>query len=193
VLLYEIYAAAGLVHLRVCHTIHNFRHQGTTGPGILQATGLNRPDYFGAPDRMGDEFDRHSINLMRGAILYSNAVTTVSPHHAWEARHTDLGFGLGHARDVVSERLAAMPAGEVRATLCWYRSHDASGAWVSGSAEAILDACVRALATSAQVTAWAASSQEGTPRQRQAHVTAAGRTWARARLARALRRAKLWR
>jgi starch synthase len=33
---------------------------------------------------------------MRGAILYSNFVTTVSPHHAWEARHTDLGFGLGH-------------------------------------------------------------------------------------------------
>ena len=97
VLLYEMYAAAGLAHQRVCHTIHNFRHQGTTGPGILQATGLNRPDYFGAPDRMGDEFDRHSINLMRGAILYSNFVTTVSPHHAWEARHTDLGFGLGHA------------------------------------------------------------------------------------------------
>ncbi len=97
VLLYELYAHAGLADQRVCHTIHNFRHQGTTGPGILRATGLNRPEYFGAPDRMGDEFDRHSINLLRGAILYSNAVTTVSPHHAWEARHTDLGFGLGHA------------------------------------------------------------------------------------------------
>jgi starch synthase len=97
VLLYEMYAGAGLAHQRVCHTIHNFRHQGTTGPAILQASGLNRPDYFGAPDRMGDEFDRHSINLMRGAILYSNFVTTVSSHHAWEARHTDLGFGLGHA------------------------------------------------------------------------------------------------
>ena len=97
VLLYELFARAGLADQRVCHTIHNFRHQGTTGPGILRATGLNRPEYFGAPDRMGDEFDRHSINLMRGAILYSNAVTTVSPHHAWEARHTDVGFGLGHA------------------------------------------------------------------------------------------------
>ena len=97
VLLYELYAHAGLADQRVCHTIHNFRHQGTTGPGILRATGLNRPEYFGAPDRMGDEFDRHSINLLRGAILYSNAVTTVSPHHAWEVRHTDLGFGLGHA------------------------------------------------------------------------------------------------
>jgi len=97
VLLYELYAGAGLAHQRVCHTIHNFRHQGVTGPEILRATGLNRLEYFVAPDRMGDEFDRHSINLMRGAILYSNVVTTVSPHHAWEARHTDLGFGLGHA------------------------------------------------------------------------------------------------
>ena len=96
VLLYEIYSSAGLADLRVCFTIHNFRHQGVTGPEILRATGLGRPDFFGAPDRMGDPYDRHSINLMRGAILYSNFVTTVSPHHAWEARHTDLGFGLGH-------------------------------------------------------------------------------------------------
>ncbi|MGF1675601.1 MAG: glycosyltransferase, partial [Rivularia sp. (in: cyanobacteria)] len=26
----------------------------------------------------------------------SNAVTTVSPHHAWEAHHTDVGCGLSH-------------------------------------------------------------------------------------------------
>ena len=71
--------------------------RASTGPEILRATGLDRPEYFGAPDRMGDDFDQHSINLMRGAILYANFVTTVSPHHAWEARHTDLGFGLGHA------------------------------------------------------------------------------------------------
>jgi len=31
VLLYEIYAAAGLAEQRVCHTIHNFAHQGVTG------------------------------------------------------------------------------------------------------------------------------------------------------------------
>jgi starch synthase len=108
VLLYELFARAGLADQRVCHTIHNFRHQGTTGPGILRATGLNRPEYFGTPDRMGDEFERHSINLMRGAILYSNAVTTVSPHHAWEARHTDLGFGLGHALHVHQDKFVGI-------------------------------------------------------------------------------------
>lgn len=120
-----------------------------------------------APGAPGIAYDR--------PVVQTSATTPAVPH----------GFGLGHARDLVGERLAAMPVGEARATLCWYRSHDASGAWASGSADAILDACVRALATSAQLAAWAASSQEGTPRQRQAHVTAAGRTWARARLARA--------
>jgi len=95
VLLYEMYAAAGLDTQRVCHTIHNFRHQGVTGPQILAATGLGRPEHFGAPDRMGDDLDHHAINITRGAILYSNFVTTVSPHHAWEVRHTDVGFGLG--------------------------------------------------------------------------------------------------
>jgi starch synthase len=45
---------------------------------------------------MGDDLDHHAINIMRGAILYSNFVTTVSPHHAWEARHSEVGFGLGH-------------------------------------------------------------------------------------------------
>ena len=95
VLLYEQYAGAGLGNLRVCHSIHNFRHQGVTGPHILRATGLHRPEYFGAPERMGDDLDHHAINIMRGAILYANFVTTVSPHHAWEVRHTDLGCGLG--------------------------------------------------------------------------------------------------
>jgi starch synthase len=33
---------------------------------------------------------------MKGGIVYSNFVTTVSPQHAWEAAHTDQGRGLGH-------------------------------------------------------------------------------------------------
>jgi starch synthase len=95
VLLYEIYAAAGMTEQRVCHSIHNFAHQGTTGPHVLHATGLGRPEYHGAPERMGDDLDHHAINLMKGGILYANFVTTVSPHHAWEVRHTDVGYGLG--------------------------------------------------------------------------------------------------
>jgi len=67
VLLYEIYAAAGLADQRVCHTIHNFAHQGVTGAHVLDATGLHRHEYYGHPDRMGDGVDHHAINLTKGA------------------------------------------------------------------------------------------------------------------------------
>jgi starch synthase len=94
VLLYEMYQHLGMRHSRVCFTIHNFRHQGVTGPQVLHATGLNRPDYFFHYDRLRDNHNAQAINLMKGGIVYSNFVTTVSPRHAWEAKDGGQGFGL---------------------------------------------------------------------------------------------------
>jgi len=37
---------------------------------------------------------------MKGGIVYSNFVTTVSPKHAWEARFSGQGHGLGHTLHV---------------------------------------------------------------------------------------------
>ena len=37
---------------------------------------------------------------MKGGIVYSNFVTTVSPQHAWEAAYTEQGRGLGHTLHV---------------------------------------------------------------------------------------------
>jgi len=96
VLLYEMFAAAGLGHCRVCYTLHNVKHQGLTGPHVLHAAGLHRPEHFLHSDRLGDPYHRGAINLMKGGIVYSNFVTTVSPRYAHEIRHTDQGFGLGH-------------------------------------------------------------------------------------------------
>jgi starch synthase len=96
VLLYEIYQYHGMGHQRICYTIHNFKHQGFAGNEILQATGLNNgPSYF-QPDRLQDNFNPFTLNLMKGGIVYSNHITTVSPHHAWEAHYGDFGYGLGH-------------------------------------------------------------------------------------------------
>jgi starch synthase len=95
VLLYEIYHELGLDKQRVCYTIHNFKHQGITGEQVLWATGLCRPEYFRHPDRLQDNFNHSAINLMKGGIVYANHVNTVSPRHAWEARYTDQGHGLG--------------------------------------------------------------------------------------------------
>ena len=100
VLLYEIYQHHGMHDQRVCFTVHNFRHQGIAGEDVLWATGLGRPQYYFDPLRMRDDFNVNALNLMKGALLYSNFITTVSPRHAWEAMHTGQGFGLGHALTV---------------------------------------------------------------------------------------------
>jgi len=96
VMLYEIYQQQGMNTQRVCYTIHNFRHQGIGSEAILWATGLGRPAYYLHPDRLGDNFNPQAINYMKAGIVYSNHITTVSPRHAWEARHTGQGYGLGH-------------------------------------------------------------------------------------------------
>ncbi|MCU0567622.1 MAG: glycogen synthase GlgA [Oculatellaceae cyanobacterium Prado106] len=100
VLLYEIYQHHGMGTQRVCYTIHNFKHQGQSGVDILWATGLNNEAYYFDYDRLQDNFNPFAINLMKGGIVYSNYVNTVSPHHAWEARFTDIGYGLGHTLEI---------------------------------------------------------------------------------------------
>jgi starch synthase len=96
VLLFEIYKYSGMEYQRVLYTIHNFKHQGFGGSEILQATGLNRPEYYFQYDRLRDNFNPFAINFMKAGINYSNHVNTVSPNHAWEAQNGDQGFGLGH-------------------------------------------------------------------------------------------------
>ena len=96
VLLYEQYSEL-MPDQRVCYTIHNFRHQGTSGEHVLRATGLDRPDYFLDADRLGDDFRYGALNPMKGGILYSNFVTTVSPTYADEALYDDAASGLGGA------------------------------------------------------------------------------------------------
>jgi starch synthase len=96
VLLSEMYKEQGLTKSRVQFTIHNFRHQGPFGRDVLAASGLNRPDYYYSPDRLQDEQFSHLCNCVKGGIVYSSFVNTVSPHHAWEARFTEQGHGLSN-------------------------------------------------------------------------------------------------
>lgn len=96
VLLYEIYAHHGMDRVRTVHSIHNFKHQGIAGEELLWSTGLGRPDYYLDPGRLQDDHNPMALNLSKGAITYANFTNTVSPHHAWEAMHTDWGYGLGH-------------------------------------------------------------------------------------------------
>lgn len=99
VLLYELYHDA-MPHQRVCYTVHNFRHQGLGGSEVLWATGLGRPEHFLSSERLGDDHRYRTVNLLKGGIVYSNFVTTVSPNHAGEVRYGDASFGLGHTLHV---------------------------------------------------------------------------------------------
>ena len=79
VMLYEMYKWRGMESLRVAYTIHNFKHQGSAGSDVLAATGLGNEGYYFSYDRLRDNFNPFAINLMKGGIVYSNHVNTVSP------------------------------------------------------------------------------------------------------------------
>ena len=108
VMLFEIYKYHGMGNQRVCYTIHNFKHQGVDGNEVLLATGLKRASYYFQYDKLRDNFNPFALNFMKGGILYSNAITTVSPHHAWEARYTEVGCGLGHTLHMSQDRFGGV-------------------------------------------------------------------------------------
>ena len=98
VLLFEQYQAMG--DQRVCFTVHNFRHQGICGEQILWAADLLPTSRYTCNERLADDSRPGAINLLKGGIVYSNFMTTVSPRHAWEARLTEQGEGLGNTLHV---------------------------------------------------------------------------------------------
>jgi starch synthase len=108
VLLYELYQSLGMHEQRVCYTIHNFSHQGVGGDSVLWATGLTRPERFFDEDRLRDNVNPKALNLMKGGIVYSNFVTTVSPQHAWEVTYTEQGMGLGHTLYVHRDKFSGV-------------------------------------------------------------------------------------
>jgi starch synthase len=108
VMLFDMYQSQGMYHTRVCYTIHNFRFQGITGIDILSAVQLNRPEYYHHHDRLKDNLHPSALNFMKGGIVYSNFVTTVSPKHAWEAHHTDQGHGLGDTLHIHQDKFGGV-------------------------------------------------------------------------------------
>ncbi|HEY6872864.1 MAG TPA: glycogen synthase GlgA [Geobacteraceae bacterium] len=79
----------------VLFTIHNLAYQGLFPQDALEEMGLD-PSYF-TIDRL--EY-YGSINLMKGAILTADLVTTVSESYCREIRTPELGCGLEGVLDV---------------------------------------------------------------------------------------------
>jgi starch synthase len=108
VMLFEMYKWHGMWNQRVCYTIHNFKHQGIAGADILWATGLNNETYYYHYDRLQDNFNPTAINFMKAGIVYANYVNTVSPHHAWEARYSDISCGLGQTLEIHNHKFGGI-------------------------------------------------------------------------------------
>lgn len=70
-------------------TIHNLAHQGIVSPAGLDGWGFNKNSF----SVEGMEFYGH-INLLKGGIIASDKVTTVSPRYSWDIQTREGGMGL---------------------------------------------------------------------------------------------------
>ncbi len=78
---------------RIVFTIHNLEYQGLCSPSDLNDIGLDGPIYLD-PGKLQDNYTPSTVNLLKGGIVYSNFVTTVSPRYAEEALTPEGGRGL---------------------------------------------------------------------------------------------------
>ncbi|KAJ4881042.1 hypothetical protein Rs2_38097 [Raphanus sativus] len=92
-LYWDLYAPKGLDSARICFTCHNFEYQGTSSASDLGSCGLD-VNQLNRPDRMQDHSSGDRVNPVKGAIIFSNIVTTVSPTYAQEVRTSEGGKGL---------------------------------------------------------------------------------------------------
>ncbi|XP_047310555.1 probable starch synthase 4, chloroplastic/amyloplastic [Impatiens glandulifera] len=92
-LYWDVYVPKGLNSARICFTCHNFEYQGTAPASEMASCGLD-VHQLNRPDRMQDDSSHDRVNPVKGAIVFSNIVTTVSPTYAQEVRTPEEGRGL---------------------------------------------------------------------------------------------------
>ena len=93
-----------LSRIKTVYTIHNIAYQGQFGKGEMESTfALPSGWYHGG---LSYEFEgRQDINLMKGAMLMADAVTTVSPTYARELHYPYFAHGLQGVVDLVDHKL----------------------------------------------------------------------------------------
>ncbi len=71
------------------HTIHNLGYQGNFPPAVLGELGLSASDFHPA----GFEF-YGDVSFLKAGIVWSDAISTVSPTYAREIQTPEYGFGF---------------------------------------------------------------------------------------------------
>lgn len=89
----EMYQNLGYNKPKTVFTIHNIEYQGKCSASDLDRIGLNGASLL-TTDKLRDNFQPNTINLLKGGIVYSNYFTTVSPNYAKEVLTAEGGKGL---------------------------------------------------------------------------------------------------
>lgn len=90
-----------LASSKVVYTIHNLRYQGWMSVEEARSlTGLS--DWYFSEERT---LQNGGVNLMKSAIVFSNAVTTVSPTYAREITQDEFSEGLGNVINKYSYKI----------------------------------------------------------------------------------------
>jgi starch synthase len=93
-LLYKhMYRALGFQVGGCVLTLHNMQHQGQCFPETLSRVGL-KGEYYLAADQMQDPDIAYDVNLLKGGIVYTDRITTVSPTYEKEILTPEGAFGL---------------------------------------------------------------------------------------------------
>lgn len=89
----DMYQELGYTKPKIVFTIHNMEYQGKCATSDLNLIGLDGSFYQHA-ERMEDNLYPNLINLLKGGIVYSDFITTVSPSYAKEVLEPEGGRGL---------------------------------------------------------------------------------------------------
>jgi len=113
---HDWHAALALVYLRThadgqpyydrvasVMTVHNAGYQGRFGPEVLGELGLDPRHYHW---RFLEWYGK--LNVLKGALVSADMVTTVSPTHARELRTATGGFGLHHTFEELGDRFVGI-------------------------------------------------------------------------------------
>ena len=98
----KYYDVKAFRQIKTVYTIHNIEYQGKYDLAILG-------DIFGLDDRFRPvvEYDG-CINLMKGALVVADRVTTVSPNYACELRQAYFAYGLQHVINANGHKLSGI-------------------------------------------------------------------------------------
>jgi starch synthase len=105
-LYHDVFSKLGLNIKKIVFTIHNLEYQGLCQPKDLDFIGLNGKHYL-KPLRLQDNRSskKKLLNLLKGGLVYSDAITTVSPSYADEILYKEKGCSLDSTLRLCQDKL----------------------------------------------------------------------------------------